>query len=64
MVATIGDVPLLVAVKDAIFPVPVPNNPIAGLELVQVYDVAPTVLLVVKLIAVVASPLQTIWLVG
>ena len=35
IVATTGDVPLLVAVKDAIPPVPVAANPIPGLLLVQ-----------------------------
>jgi hypothetical protein len=35
IVAVIGAEPVLVAVKDGMFPVPIAANPIAGLELVQ-----------------------------
>ena len=35
IVAVIGAEPVLVAVKDGMFPVPIAANPIAGFELVQ-----------------------------
>jgi len=59
IVATTGTVPVLVAVKDIISSVPLAGNPIPGISFVHEYKVVPTVLSVLKLIAVVAEPLQT-----
>jgi hypothetical protein len=64
MVAVIGDVPLLVAVKEAIFPVPLAPRLIEVLLLVHAYVVVPPVLLVVKFTAAVAPLLQTTWSAG
>jgi hypothetical protein len=51
----------LVAVKDAIFPVPVTGRePIAVLLFVHEYVVVPTVFVVKKLISVVETPAHTI----
>jgi len=64
IVATTGAVPALVAVNDAILPVPVAGNPMPVAVFVHEYVVVPTVLVVVKLTAVVPVPLQTTWLPG
>ena len=61
IVAVAGVVPLLTAVKEAMFPEPLAARPMDGVLLVQLYTVpavAP-----VKLMAVVEAPLQTTWLV-
>ncbi len=60
IVAVTGDVPVLVAVKEAIFPVPLAASPIEVVLLVQEYEVVPPVLVVEKLTAVVLPLLQTI----
>jgi hypothetical protein len=62
MVAVIGAVVLLVAVKLAILPVPLAANPIAVLLFVQLYTVPAT--LPVKLTAAVGLPLHSNWLAG
>lgn len=62
MVATTGAVPVLVAVKDAILPVPLAANPIEGVLFVQLNVVPGTV--PVKLTAAVAALLHTVWLAG
>jgi hypothetical protein len=59
IVATKGAVPLLVALKAAILPVPDAASPIAGVLLVQPYDTVPEVILDVKFTGVVALPLQS-----
>jgi hypothetical protein len=59
IVATTGAVVLLVAVNEAISPVPVAANPIEVALLVQAYVVVPIVLVVAKVMAVVAVALQT-----
>ncbi len=62
MVATIGSVPELMAVKGAIiFPVPLAAKPIEGSLLVQVYVVVPLTLVVVKVIMAVEVPVHTSW---
>jgi len=53
-----GAVPELVAVKEMISPVPLTVNPIPGVSFVHEYEVVPTVLLVLKLTAVIAELLQ------
>jgi hypothetical protein len=58
MVAVIGVVPLFVAVKDVMLPVPLAARPIDALSFVQVNDVA----LPVKSTSVVEPLLQTVWL--
>jgi hypothetical protein len=63
-VATTGEVPTFIAAKLAILPVPLAARPIEGWELVHEYVVVPPVLVVVKVTAVVAPPLQTTWLPG
>lgn len=67
MVATRGDVPPLVAMKEGI-PVELPAllaaSPIAGLLLLQMYVVVPPVLMVAKVMAAVLVLLQTTWLPG
>ena len=58
IVAMTGAVPELVAVKEMISPVPLTVNPIPGVSFVHEYEVVPTVLLVLKLTAVIAELLQ------
>lgn len=60
IVEMIGDVPVLVAVKLAISPLPEAAKPIEVLSLVQLYRVPPTA--PVKLTAAVAALLQITWL--
>ena len=59
IVAVTGVVPVLVAVKLAIFPVPLAAKPMLVLLFVQAYVVVPNVFVVAKVIAVVATELQT-----
>src|SRR5512141_2342358 len=58
MVAVAVVVPLLIAVKAAIFPEPLPGRPIAELSFTQVYAVA---LMPVKITGMVLAPLHNIW---
>ena len=60
IVPIIGLAVLLVTLNALILPVPESANPIAGFELVQLYVVIPTVLLVVKETADVVDPLHKI----
>ena len=60
IVATTGAVPTLVAVNDAIFPVPAAASPIDGWVFVQLNTVPATG--PVKFTAAVAPPLHTVWL--
>ena len=60
MVAVTGDVPALVAVKDAMLPVPLAAKPIEGVLLTQLYTVPLTA--PEKVMAVVERLLQTVWL--
>jgi len=60
MVAVTGVVPALVAVKAAMFPVPLAARPIDGVLFVQSKLVA----VPLKLTAVVLAPLQIVWLAG
>ena len=64
IVAITGAVPVLVAVNEAMFPVPEAKSPIPGVSFVQAYVVVPPVLLVPKITAVVLVLLHTTWLVG
>ena len=63
-IAIIGDRPVFTAMKLGILPVPLAANPIDGALLVHVNVNAPVgpVVGLVKLIAAVGVPLQTIWL--
>ena len=63
IVAVIGDVVVLTAVKEGIAPLPDAARPIDGVELVH-ENVVPLGLVVVKLIAAVVDPLQTATRVG
>jgi hypothetical protein len=58
-VAMIGAVPVLTAVKKAIFPAPLAANPIPGVSFDQEYVGVPPVLTVLKDTAVVGLLLQT-----
>ena len=59
IVAIIGVGPVLVAVKEGIFPVPPATKPmLVPAEFVQVYVVFPPVLVVANDIAAVVAPLQ------
>jgi hypothetical protein len=58
MVAVAVVVPLLIAIKGAIFPEPLPGRPIAELSFVQVYAVA---LIPVKVTGIVLVLLHNIW---
>ena len=58
-VETTGAVPVFVALKEAILPEPVAARPIDGVSFVQSYVVP--VVAPVKLIAVVADPLHSVW---
>ena len=60
MVAITGEEPLLVAVNEAILPVPLAARPMVALSFVQLYEVA----VPVKFTAVVGAPSQTVWSVG
>ena len=62
--AITGDTPVFIAMKLGILPVPLAANPIDGALLVHVNVNAPVgpVVGLVKLIAAVGVPLQTIWL--
>ena len=64
MIAIIGLVPVLTAVKLAILPVPLAASPMDGALLVQLNESAPVgpVVGLVKLTAAVGVPLQTVWL--
>ena len=60
IVAVIGDVPELFAVKDGILPDPLTARPIEGVLLIQVKVEVPPVFAVVNVIAAVAPPLHII----
>ena len=63
MVAITGVEPEFKALKAAIFPEPLPANPIEGVSFNQLYITVPTpVFVVVKLIAVIEVEWQTTWL--
>ena len=59
IVATTGEVVVLMAVKDAILPLPEDAKPMPGALLVQAYVVVPPVLVVVKVTAVVGEKWHT-----
>ena len=61
MVATTGEVVVLMDVNDAISPLPVPERPMLVVLLVQVYVVTPAVLLVAKVTTAVGKPWHTTW---
>ena len=63
MVAKTGRLPLFMAVKAGIFPVPLAPKPMLVLLFVHVYVVVPPVLMVLK-VAEVVEPLHTIILSG
>jgi hypothetical protein len=63
-IARTGELPAFTAVNDTIFPVPFAASPMAGLEFVHEYVVAPPVLVVTKLTAPVGAPLHTAWSAG
>ena len=63
-VATTGAVPALVAVNDAISPVPLAASPIDIWSFVQVYVTVPPVFDVPNIIAVVTVPLHITWPAG
>ena len=60
IIAVIGLAVAFVTLKVLMFPVPDAGNPIAVLELVQLYVVVPPVVLVEKITAVVLVPLHKI----
>ena len=62
IVAVTGDVPVLTAVKPAMSPVPLANNPIEGVLFVQLYTTVPPVAVELNVTAVVLPPLHTTWL--
>ena len=64
IVATTGAVPVLVAVNDAISPVPLAASPIDVSSFVHVYVTVPPVFVVPKVTAVVELPLHTTSLAG
>ena len=64
MVATTGEVPVLLALNAAMLPVPSAARPMLVVLLVQVYEVTPKVLFVVKSTALVIPPLHTTWFEG
>jgi hypothetical protein len=51
---------VLLAVKAAMFPVPLAANPMAVLSFVQLYTSVPPVVGLLKFIAVVEAPLHTV----
>ena len=59
IVATTGAVVVLMAVKDAILPLPPDAKPMLGALLLQAYVVVPPVLVVVKVTAVVGDEWHT-----
>ena len=61
MVAVIGVLPLLTAVKDPMLPVPLAANPIPGVLFVQL---KPVVFMPVKFTGVVDAPAHTVWFAG
>ena len=63
-VAVTGEVPLLMAVNEGMFPVPVAARPMDVVLLVHEYVVVPPVLFVVKFTAAVAEPLHLVWSAG
>lgn len=62
MVAVTGTVPVLMALKPGMLPVPFPAMPMLALLLLQLY-VVPAVALV-KALAATGAPLQTVMLAG
>ncbi|MBK7556992.1 MAG: hypothetical protein IPI54_01145 [Chitinophagaceae bacterium] len=54
--------PVLIAVKEGIFPLPFAASPIDGLLFTQLYDVLP--IAPVNVMALVAAPLHKIWFAG
>ncbi len=64
MVAITGAFPLLMAIKEAISPVPPDARPMPGWSLVQEYVVVPTVFNVPKVTAEVDEPLHNTWFDG
>ena len=60
MVAVTGAVPVLIALKEAMLPVPLAARPIDVVLLVQLYTVPGTAPL--KVTAAVGAPLHTTWL--
>jgi hypothetical protein len=62
MVAVTGDMPALVAVKDAMFPLPLVPKPIEVLLFVHAYVTVPPVAGLLKLTALVNEPAHTTWL--
>ena len=61
MVAVTADDVALVAMKEAMFPLPLAANPIDGVLFTQLYTTVPPVLVVLKFIAVVAVLLHKDW---
>ena len=61
MVAVTADDVALVAIKEAIFPLPLAANPIDGVLFIQLYTTVPPVLVVLKFMAVVALLLHKDW---
>ena len=59
MVAVTADDVALVAIKEAMFPLPLAANPIDGVLFTQLYTTVPPVLLLLKFMAVVALLLHT-----
>lgn len=64
IVATAGELPVLVTVKGSMFPVPEAASPMLVLLLDHAYVVVPPVLEVVKLMAAVVSEWQRVWFAG
>ena len=61
IVATTGALVALVAVNEAILPLPLAASPIDGALFVQLYTMVPPVVGLLKLTAVVDAPLQRVW---
>jgi hypothetical protein len=64
IVATIGNVPALIAVNVVISPLPLAARPIDGKLFVHVYVKAPPVFILLKTTDAVGAPLQTKSLAG
>ena len=62
IVAVTRDVPALIAIKEAMSPVPLAPRPIEGVLFVQLYTTVPPAAVDPKEIAVVLAPLHTTWL--
>ena len=62
MVAVTGEEPALVAVKAAMFPLPIAAKPIEVLLLVHAYVTVPPVAGLLKVTALVVEPAHTTWL--